>query len=43
MRKHISCYVKGLKDASEIRNKINQLQSRSEVKKVLEEYFQSLL
>ena len=42
MRKHISCYIKGLKNSSEIRNKINQIQTKEEVKEVLKEYFQSL-
>ena len=38
MRKHISFYLKGLKDASEMRNKVNRIESAEELKKTLIEY-----
>ena len=43
MRKHISCYLKGFKNASEIRNKINQLQTRKEVEEELINYFKNII
>lgn len=39
MRKHFSYYVKNLKDASTIREKINRINSYSEVRDCLIEYF----
>lgn len=39
MRKHICYYLKGMAGASEIRDKINHLESEKEVKQELEEYF----
>ena len=42
MRKHICYYLKGMPMASEIRNKINKLESKKEVKETLTEYFKSL-
>ena len=42
MRKHICYYLKGLPTASEIRNKINHLETEKEVKKVLTEYFSKI-
>ena len=39
MRKHICYYLKGMPGASEIRDKINHLESEKEVKQELEEYF----
>ncbi len=42
MRKHISAYTKGLKNSSEIRSKINTLQTRKEVEEELVNYFRSL-
>ena len=42
MRKHISWYVKSLKDSSQIREKINRLESKQEVLDCLEEYFKTL-
>ena len=38
MRKHINHYLKGLYGASEVKNKINGLNSINEVLKVLSEY-----
>jgi len=42
MRKYISGYTKGLKDASQFRSKINTLQTKEEVVKCSKEYFKSL-
>ena len=39
MRKHICYYLKGEKNASEIRDKINHLETRKEVEETLIEYF----
>ena len=39
MRKHICFYLKGEKNASEIRNKINHIESKSEVEKELRLFF----
>lgn len=42
MRKHISWYIKNLKDSSKIREKINALESKQEVIDCLNEYFKTL-
>lgn len=42
MRKHLSYYTKGLKDSSEVRSKINQLQTRIEIENVLCQYFNDI-
>lgn len=42
MRKHISWYIKNLKDSSKVREKINTLESKQEVIDCLNEYFKSL-
>ncbi len=42
MRKHLSWYIKNLKDASRIREKINTLKTKQEVIDCLEEYFKSI-
>ena len=42
MRKHICYYLKGLPMASEIRNRINKLETEKEVKETLKEYFNSI-
>lgn len=39
IRKHISWYVKGMENATTIRNKINSVESEQEFKKILKEYF----
>ena len=39
MRKHICYYLKGEKNASEIRDKINHLETKEQVEKTLVEYF----
>lgn len=39
MRKHLGWYIKNLKDASKIREKVNTLKTRQEVIDCLEEYF----
>ena len=42
MRKHICYYLKGMPNASEIRDKINHIEEEKEVKKYLIEYFNSI-
>ena len=39
MRKHICYYLKNMKNASELRNTINHLETKEEVEKTLKEYF----
>ena len=39
IRKHIAWYVKGMKNASEMRDKINSVESETEFKNILKEYF----
>ncbi len=43
IRKHIAWYVKGLKDASVVRDRVNQCECKEEVERVLEEYFDNLI
>ena len=40
IRKHIAWYVKGLKNASVIRDEINRVESSENFKKILKEYFE---
>lgn len=40
IRKHIAWYIKGLKDASNMRQKINLTQTKEEFYKILKEYFE---
>ena len=42
MRKHISGYTKNLKDASNLRNMVNKLQTKEDVIKCLKEYFNKI-
>lgn len=42
MRKHICYYLKGMQNASEIRDKINHLEGKEEVTRELKEYFSGL-
>lgn len=42
MRKHLSYYIKGEQNASEIRQKINQLEGKEKVEETLKEYFLNL-
>ena len=42
MRKHISWYIKNLKDSSKMRDKINTLETKQEVVECLNEYFKIL-
>lgn len=42
IRKHVAWYVKGLKDATIVREKINQCETKEEFEKVIFEYFESL-
>jgi tRNA-dihydrouridine synthase B len=39
MRKHVCYYLKGMPNASEIRNEINHLESKEEVIERLTEFF----
>lgn len=39
IRKHISWYVKGMENATTIRNKINSVESEEQFKRILKEYF----
>ena len=41
-RKHLAYYTKGLPNSSEFRSKINELESKNEVLKSLEEYYEYL-
>ena len=38
MRKHLACYVKSIKDASRIREKINKIETRNELVETLETF-----
>lgn len=40
IRKHIAWYVKGLPEATKIREKINTIESQDEFKKLIKEYFE---
>lgn len=42
MRKHICYYLKGLPNASEIKEKINKLENQTDVEQTLKEYFEKL-
>ena len=42
MRKHMAYYLKGLKDSSTVRQKINQIDTKKELIACLTEYFQNL-
>ncbi|GAW92882.1 tRNA dihydrouridine synthase DusB [Calderihabitans maritimus] len=42
MRKHIAGYIKGLRNAAQMRNKLNKLETVSEVQKVLYDYLKNL-
>ena len=39
IRKHIAWYIKGMPNASEMRDKINSVESEEEFKKILKQYF----
>lgn len=39
MRKHIAWYVKGMKEATKIREEVNRIQSKKEMEDCLIEYF----
>ena len=39
IRKHISWYVKGMTNATLIRNKVNAIETAEDFRKVLKEYF----
>ena len=40
MRKHIAWYVKGMKEATKIREEVNRIQSKKEMEDCLIEYFE---
>lgn len=42
IRKHIAWYVKGLKNATLMRERINQIETKEEFEKILNEYFECL-
>lgn len=42
MRKHLTYYLKGLKDATTVRQKINQIETKQELVTCITEYFQNL-
>ena len=42
LRKHIAWYTKNLKNSSEFRNSINQIETKEELVNKLDEYFKSL-
>ena len=42
LRKYMTYYLKGLKDASSIRQKINQIETKKELITCLTEYFKNL-
>ncbi len=42
MRKHISWYIRSLKDASKFRDIVNKIDNRQELEKCIKEYFESL-
>lgn len=42
IRKHVAWYIKGLKNASVMRDRINSVQTKEEFKEILEEYFNQI-
>lgn len=42
MRKHISAYIKGLKEATKIREKVNEIETKQELISCLAEYFNEI-
>ena len=42
IRKHIAWYVKGMPDATKLREKINRVDSKEEFKKVIKEFFECI-
>lgn len=42
MRKHMTYYLKNLPNASNVRQKINQIESKKELEACITEYFASL-
>lgn len=41
MRKHIAWYLKGFKNSNEIKNSINRMEDKEEIKKLLKTYFET--
>ena len=42
LRKHIAWYTKNLKNSSEFRNLVNQIETKAELINQLEEYFKTI-
>lgn len=42
MRKQIAWYVKGLKDSSKIRDKVNTIETKKEMQDCITEYFKNI-
>ena len=42
LRKHIAWYTKNLKNSSEFRNSINMIETKEQLIKTLNEYFETL-
>ena len=42
MRKHLAWYLKNLKNAAKIRDKMNQLETKKDVIDCLSEYFETI-
>ena len=42
MRKHLAFYIKGEKNASEVREKINHIDDKKELEKTIIEYFKNI-
>ena len=40
MRKHLACYIKGLKNASKMREEINKIETQDELLKTLDLFFE---
>ena len=42
MRKHLAWYLKGLRNSNEIKNKINTIEDKNEMEKILLDYLNTL-
>lgn len=43
MRKHLACYLKGMRNSNEIKNKINTIETRNEIINILLDYLDKLI
>jgi tRNA-dihydrouridine synthase len=43
MRKHLAWYLKGLKDAASIRDRINRMEDADEIRKLLMDYLNGVM